>query len=91
MKLENFCKAEDIVNKTNRQPIDWEKKSSLTPHSIGVGLLRTPEPPELVFLAAYVAKDGLIGHHLEERPLVLQRLYAPIQGSTRARKWEWVG
>ena len=25
MKLESFCKAEDIVNKTNRQPTDWEK------------------------------------------------------------------
>ena len=25
MKLENFCKAKNIVNKTNRQPTDWEK------------------------------------------------------------------
>jgi hypothetical protein len=24
-------------------------------------------------------------------PLVLQTLYAPVQGSTRAKKWEWVG
>ena len=39
-------------------------------------------------LAAYVAEDG---HHWEERPLALQRLYAPIQGNTRARKREWVG
>jgi hypothetical protein len=42
-------------------------------------------------LAACVTEDGLIGHHWEERPLVLQRLYAPIQGNARARKWEWVG
>ena len=42
-------------------------------------------------LAAYVAEDGLIGHHWEERPLVLQRLYAPVQGNARARKREWVG
>ena len=42
-------------------------------------------------LAAYVAEDGLVGHHWEKRPLVLQRLYTPIQGTTRARKWEWVG
>jgi hypothetical protein len=34
IKLENFCKAKDIVNKTNRQPTDWGKKSSLTPHPI---------------------------------------------------------
>ena len=25
IKLESFCKAKDIVNKTNRQPTDWEK------------------------------------------------------------------
>jgi hypothetical protein len=25
MKLECFCKAKDIVNKTNQQLIDWEK------------------------------------------------------------------
>jgi hypothetical protein len=25
MKLESFCKARDIVNKTDQQPIDWEK------------------------------------------------------------------
>jgi hypothetical protein len=28
---------------------------------------------------------------LEERPLVLQRLYAPVQGNARDRKQEWVG
>ena len=31
MTLESFCKAKDIVNKTNRQPTDWEK-TSLIPH-----------------------------------------------------------
>jgi hypothetical protein len=25
MKLESFCKTEDIVNKKNWQPTDWEK------------------------------------------------------------------
>ena len=24
-------------------------------------------------------------------PSVLQTLYAPVQGNTRAKKWEWVG
>ena len=33
MKLESFCKAKDILNKTNQQSTDWEK-SSLTPHTI---------------------------------------------------------
>jgi hypothetical protein len=39
-------------------------------------------------LAAYVAEDGLAG---KRDPLVLQTLYAPVQGNTRAKKWEWVG
>jgi hypothetical protein len=35
MKLKSFCNAKDIVNRTNWQPTDWEKKkSSLTPRSI---------------------------------------------------------
>ena len=42
-------------------------------------------------LAAYVAEDGLVSHQWEERPLVLQRLYALVQGNARARKQEEVG
>ena len=53
--------------------------------------MNSPVPPELVSLAAYVAEYGLVGHHWEERPLVLQRLYVPVQGNARARKQEWVG
>ena len=53
--------------------------------------MNSPVPSELVSLAAYVAEDGLVGHHWEERPLVLQRFYAPVQGNARARKREWVG
>ena len=41
-------------------------------------------------LLAYVTEDGLVGHQREERPLVLRRSYAPVQGNARARKWEWV-
>jgi hypothetical protein len=44
-----------------------------------------------VSLAAYVAEDGLVSHHWEERPLALQRLYAPVQENARTRKQEWVG
>jgi hypothetical protein len=57
----------------------------------GTAISTKPVPPELVSLAAYVAEDGLIGRHWEERPLILQRLYAPVQGNARAKKWEWVG
>jgi hypothetical protein len=44
-----------------------------------------------VSLAAYVAEAGLVDHQWEERPLVLRRSYAPVQGNARARKQEWVG
>jgi hypothetical protein len=40
----------------------------------------------LLFLAAYVAEDGLVGHQWEERPLVLQRFYAPGSNSS-----SWLG
>jgi hypothetical protein len=48
-------------------------------------------PPEPMSLVAYMAEDSLVGHQWKGRPLVLQRLYAPVQGNARARKWEWVG
>ena len=41
-------------------------------------------------LTAYVAEDGLIGHHWEERPSLLQTLYAPVPGNAKAKKWEWM-
>ena len=35
-------------------------------------------------LVAYVSEDGLVGHHWKEsRPLVLQTLYASVQGNAR--------
>jgi hypothetical protein len=46
--------------------------------------------PELLTLAAYVSKDGLVGHHWKERPIG-QTLYAPVQGNARAKKGEWLG
>ena len=46
---------------------------------------------EKLTLAAYVSKDGLVGHHWKERPFDLQTLYAPVQGNVRAKKWEGVG
>jgi hypothetical protein len=48
-------------------------------------------PPEPVSPGAYVAEDGLVRHHWEERPLGLANLYAPVQGNARAGMWEWVG
>jgi hypothetical protein len=41
-------------------------------------------------LAAYVAEDGLVGHHWEERPLGLF-ICPSVWGNTGDKKWEWVG
>jgi hypothetical protein len=41
-------------------------------------------------LAAYVTEDGLVCQW-EERPLVLEKFYAPAYGNAKARKQEWVG
>jgi hypothetical protein len=45
-------------------------------------------PPELVSLAACVAKDGLVGHHWEERPLGLANFICP---STEKHQGQEVG
>jgi hypothetical protein len=44
-----------------------------------------------VSLAAYVSKDGLVGHQWKERPIGLANFICPVQGNARAKKWEWVG
>jgi hypothetical protein len=44
-----------------------------------------------VSLAAYVAEDGLVSNHCEDRPLALATLYDPVQGNTGPRSGsEWV-
>jgi hypothetical protein len=47
--------------------------------------------PELLTLAAYASKDGLVGHHWKERPIGLANFICPNTGNARAKKWEWVG
>ena len=42
--------------------------------------------PELLSLAAYVSKDGLVGHHWEERPLGLANFICPSTGERQGQK-----
>jgi hypothetical protein len=51
---------------------------------------REPVPTELVSLAAYVAEDGLVGHHWEERPLGIAKFICPSTGELQGQEWEWV-
>jgi hypothetical protein len=45
-----------------------------------------PVPPELVSLAAYVAEDGLVGHHWEESPLGLANFINPSTGEHQGQE-----
>jgi hypothetical protein len=48
--------------------------------------------PELLSLAAYVSKDGLVGHHWKERPIGQANFICPSTGERQGqKKWERVG
>jgi hypothetical protein len=49
--------------------------------------------PELLTLAAYVSKDGLVGHHWKERPIGHTNFICPSTGESQGQKNEngWVG
>jgi hypothetical protein len=42
--------------------------------------------PELFSLAAYVSKDGLVGHHWKERPIGLANFICPSTGEPQGQK-----
>ena len=42
--------------------------------------------PELLSLAAYVSKDGLVGHHWKERPIGLANFICPSTGEPQGQK-----
>jgi hypothetical protein len=47
---------------------------------------------ELLTLAAYVSKDGRVGHHWKERPIDQANFICPSTGDTRAKNGNgWVG
>jgi hypothetical protein len=42
--------------------------------------------PELLTLAAYVSKDGLVSHHWKERPFGLANFTCPSTGECQGQK-----
>jgi hypothetical protein len=42
--------------------------------------------PELLTLATYVSKDGLVGHHWKERPIGLANFICPSTGECQGQK-----
>jgi hypothetical protein len=43
-------------------------------------------PPELVSVAAYVAEDGLVSHHWEERPFGIANFICPSTGECQGQE-----
>jgi hypothetical protein len=91
----NYPKLSKFVSKVNETNMGWIPGESIQ----GAKEICNPvvqhyeltSTLELLTIAAYVSKDGLVGRHWKERPLDRQTLYAPVQGNIRAKKWEWVG
>ena len=42
--------------------------------------------PELMYLAAYVAEDGLVGHYQEEKPLGITNFICPSRGEHQGQE-----
>jgi hypothetical protein len=56
MKLESFCEAKDIVNRTNWQPGDWEK--IFTGPTSDSGII-SKKPKEIMRLASKKPNDPI--------------------------------
>ena len=69
-------------NEGARESTQWAK---------GVCNPKKEQQCELTSTPRACVSSWIIGHQWEERPLVLGRLYAPVQSNAGARKWEWLG
>ena len=65
-----------------------ELKGSATLQVEQYELTSTPRAHLQLHMLQKMAQSAIIG---KRGPFVLQTLYAPVQGNTRAKKWEWVG
>ena len=48
--------------------------------------MNEPVHPELISLAAFVAEDGLVDHHREERPLNIANFICPSTGECQGQE-----
>jgi hypothetical protein len=60
MKLENFCKAKDIVNKTNQQTIDGEEINSQDLNEMPSSRLRKLIDPTSSRKTGHQLRDGVV-------------------------------
>jgi hypothetical protein len=65
------------------EELEKVSKEDLQPY-IGTTIWTNQYPP--VFLAAYVAEDGLVGHHWEERPIGLANFICLSTGERQGQE-----
>jgi hypothetical protein len=88
--LASLLKAEYLLEKVSKEL----KRSATLSVEQHYELTSTPE---LLTLAAYISKDGLVGHHWKERPIGSGKLYMPqyrgMPGPKNGNGWvgEWGG
>jgi hypothetical protein len=67
-----------IYNMEHRAPNGEARESTQGAEGVCNPISGTNQyPPELVSLAAYVAEDGLVGHHWEERTISIAYFICP--------------
>jgi hypothetical protein len=65
------------------EKVSKEQKRSAT---LKVQHYELTSTPELLSLAAYVSKDGLVGHHWKERPIGQANFICPSTGERQGQK-----
>jgi hypothetical protein len=77
------------TKQTNKQKKKTSNQSQLVEtgmESLYSSKKKLTSTPELLNLAAYVSKDGLIGHHWKERPIGHATFICPSTGERQGQK-----
>jgi hypothetical protein len=90
-----------LLRNGNKTPLEGVTEKKFGAETKGWTIQRVPHPeihPIInhqmqTLTIAYASKILLKScwHMQDQGPLVLQTLYAPVQGNARAKKWEWLG
>jgi hypothetical protein len=82
--VEGHLGSFQLLATTNKAAMNIVEHVFLLP--VGTNYMNLLVPSELVSLAAYVAEDGQVGHHWEERPLGLANFICPCTGECQGQE-----
>jgi hypothetical protein len=72
-----------VTNKQQMKGVAW---NDIDREKVGEQHNEQTSTPELLTLAAYVSKDGLVGHHWKERPISQANFICPSTGECQGQK-----